>query len=995
VLVEFGILGPLEITGMPESAVSGPRQRCLLALFLLEPGQVVPFERIADAMWGDDWPDTVRNAVHVMVSRLRRTFGGTGVGVLARGNGYLLDIAPEQVDLHRFRALVTQARSDDDEPAAALYERALALWRGEPLAGIESVSLQQQVAPALARERLGVLLDYHDVALRLDRAAALIPGMLTASQENPYQERLCAQLMTALHRTGRSTEALELYRRFRHRLAEDLGLDPGDELRSLEQAILRGDPPRTPRRPGGHWVRPAQLPPTAGDFTGREQQLDELLATLTGRSPAVELVALAGQGGVGKTALALRAAHAVADRFPDGQLYVDLHGTHGEPRDPAGALSSFLLSLGVDGSAIPDGVDDRAALFRTRLAGRRVLVVLDNAAGEAQVRPLLPGSAGSAVVITGRARLAGLEGCRTLDVEVFTPEQAVRLLARIVGDDRVAAEPAQAQEIARLCGHLPLAMRVAGAKLVARSRLSIGQLAERLADEHGRLDELVAGDLAVRASLAFSYAGLRPQEQWILRLLGVLDVPDFASWVCAALLGEPMDRAERLLDALVDVHLVEIAGTGPGGQTRYRLHDLTRLFAREKAVEDGDPAEDEPALRRACTAWLALARIADGRLDNRTLERVEGPDPDLVCAEAPDILGAEPARWFDVEARNLRALVRTDPGGGWQVAEALVGYFEYRVLSEDWERTHRAALAHCERSGDKLGQAVILRGLSDRAWGRGSTDCVRYARRADALFAELGHETGRAQALSLLGLGLRLEGRFDLALRAFADSRRLAARHGRARTMILSLVNEMIIFRARRQLDEALACVLEVRRLAETTGFARAEAEAWMRLGSLRADRGQWGEAVEAYRAAAVGFQRLGQFGFHLLTLAHLGELQLRMGELAAAEETLERAVEEADGFRHHSSSFLPMETLAEVHIEQGRHELAVTELTGYIAEYRTRRLVSRLPSALAKLGRAHAGAGRPEDALAAWRECRALHAEFGDEQAVVELDGLLASVAE
>ncbi|AXB47819.1 AfsR/SARP family transcriptional regulator [Amycolatopsis albispora] len=1001
--MDFGILGPLEIIGMPSGTISAGRQRCLLAMLLLEPGQVVPLERIADALWGEQWPDTVRNAVQVVVSRLRRSFAGHPVQVLARANGYLIDVAPERVDLHRFRASVAKARElawHDDAAAAELFQRALGLWRGAPLAGIESELISERIAPALEHERVGALLDYHDAVLRLDRAAELVPALLALTHEHPFEQRLWAQLMIALHRTGRTRDALAAYRRLHRRLTRELGLEPMAELRALEQAVLRGESlhhqprVRAPRRDA--FDGPAQLPPTVGDFTGRTTELAELVRTLTAAGEAVPVVTLAGQGGVGKTTLAVRAAHLVADRFPDGQLYVDLCGTQEEVRDPARVLANFLLSLGVDGGAIPDDLADRSALFRSKLAGRRVLVLLDNAAGEDQVRPLLPGSAGCAVVVTSRARLSGLEGGRALDVEVFTPEQARAFLAGVVGQDRIDAEPGAVDEIARLCGYLPLAVRVAAAKLVARSRLGIGQLAARLAGECGRLDELVAGDLAVRASLALGYTGLRQAEQRALRLLGLLDVTDFASWVCAALLDVPAAEAESTLEALVDVHLVEDVGTDVCGQTRYRLHDLTRLFARERAEETESPEEITAALGRARRAWLALAEAADDLLDNRTLERISGGHDRPFTGE-PEVLGGNAAGWFDVEARNLQAIVT---GGasmpvGWQIAEALVGYFEYRVLGQDWERTHLAALQRCEAEGDRLGTAVLLRGLADRAWGRGSADCLRYARQAEQLFAELGHDTGRAQALSLLGLGLRLEGAYDESMAAYAESRRLSGEQGKHRTTILSLINESIIHRVRGEADQALRCVLEVRRLAGAIGFARAEAEAWMRLGNLRQDRRQWDEAVDAYRTAAAGFRRLDHTGFHTLTLTHLGDLHLRTGDLAAAEDTLEQAVEVAQHYRHHSTSFLPMELLAAVHLEQGRYDLAAAELTGYVAEYRERRLVARLPGALAKLGRALQGTGRVAEAVEAWTEARALYLELGDRAGATELDELLGGITE
>jgi NB-ARC domain len=381
----------------------------------------------------------------------------------------------------------------------------------------------------------------------------------------------------------------------------------------------------------------------------------------------VVVSAVAGQAGIGKSALAIHVAHQLRDRFPDGQLYVNLRGAQQRPLPATLVLGRFLRALGVDGAAIPWDGEEREALYRAWLADRRVLVVQDNAAGEAQVRPLLPGTPGCGVLVTSRARLAGLEGARLIDLDVLEELQALELLGRIVGVERVAAEPAAAAQIVGFCGRLPLAIRVAGARLAARPGWPLAQLAELLADARRRLDYLAAGDLEVRASLALSYQALTGEQQRALRLLGLLDTGDFSAWLAGPLLGVGYDQAEELVEGLADAQLLDLAAVDPTGASRYRFHDLVRLYARERAVAEDGPEQRRVAVGGVTAGWLALAEQADARLPvTANVVSFGGAARWLLPRVLVERLLADPLAWFELERANLLAAVELAVAAGWR-----------------------------------------------------------------------------------------------------------------------------------------------------------------------------------------------------------------------------------------------------------------------------------------------------------------------------------------
>ncbi|MFJ9079880.1 BTAD domain-containing putative transcriptional regulator [Streptomyces sp. NPDC102278] len=607
----FAVLGPIRAWRGPELLPSGsPQQRALLAALLLRDGRTATAPELIDAIWGEDPPQQALATIRTYASRLRKVLD-PGLLVTDAG-GYAIRTPAGALDLGIARALAgdaDKARAAGDRALArTLLARALDLWDGEPLAGVPGPHADTE-RTRLAEWRLQMLETRLDLDLEVGHHAEAVSELTALTAAHPLRERLRELLMLALYRSGRQAEALAVYADTRRLLADELGVDPRPELSALQNRILCADAELAlaedpaPAAAPVH-VRPAQLPATVPDFTGRAPFVTELGEILSGAEGQVMAVsALAGIGGVGKTTLAVHVAHAARPHFPDGQLYVDLQGTEPRPAEPVAVLGSFLRALGTPDTAIPDSPAERAALYRSILDGRRVLVLLDNARDAAQVRPLLPGTAGCAALVTSRVRMSGLAGAHLVDLDVMSPEEALQLFTRIVGAERVGAERQAALDVVGACGFLPLAIRIAASRLAARRTWTVSVLAAKLADERRRLDELQAGDLAVKATFELGYGQLEPAQQRAFRLLGLADGPDISLAAAAAVLDRPEHDTEDLLEALVDCSLLESAAPG-----RYRFHDLVRLYARACAERDElPPSGRDAALDRLLDFYLATA----------------------------------------------------------------------------------------------------------------------------------------------------------------------------------------------------------------------------------------------------------------------------------------------------------------------------------------------------------------------------------------------------
>nr|WSX51321.1 NB-ARC domain-containing protein [Streptomyces sp. NBC_00974] len=658
----FAVLGPLRAWRGPEPLPSGtPQQRALLAVLLLRDGRTATAPELIDAIWGEDPPQQALATIRTYASRLRKILD-PGLLVSDAG-GYAIRLPhPEALDLGIARAVAADAEAARNEKgdralARTLLSRALNLWDGEPLAGVPGPHAETE-RTRLAEWRLQLLESRLDLDLELGHHAEAVSELTALTAAHPLRERLRELLMLALYRSGRQAEALAVYADTRRLLADELGVDPCPELSDLQQRILRADAELAraedpaPATAPVH-VRPAQLPATVADFTGRASFVNELGEILSGVEGQVMAVsALAGIGGVGKTTLAVHVAHAARPHFPDGQLYVDLQGTEARPAEPEAVLGSFLRALGTPDASIPDSPAERAALYRSTLDGRRVLVLLDNARDAAQVRPLLPGTAGCAALVTSRVRMAGLAGAHLVDLDVMSPEEALQLFTRIVGEERVRAERQAALDVVGACGFLPLAIRIAASRLAARRTWTVSVLAAKLADERRRLDELQAGDLAVKATFELGYGQLEPAQQRAFRLLGLPDGPDISLAAAAAVLDRPEHATEDLLETLVDCSLLESAAPG-----RYRFHDLVRLYARACAERDEQPPSGrDAALDRLLDFYLATAAGVYG---------LERPGDRLVAhlsaTRYPGLVFTEPRSaqdWLYAEADPLLACVR-------------------------------------------------------------------------------------------------------------------------------------------------------------------------------------------------------------------------------------------------------------------------------------------------------------------------------------------------
>lgn len=806
--MRFSLLGSLVVAESSGRRVTlgGPRLRILLAVLLLRADIPVPAGELADMVWDGSPPPGAVSTLRSYVRRLRRVLGDDSTRIVACGTGYLIRAERPDLDVLEFEALCGDARAavraGEWAGASAVAARALRLWRAAPLLDVPSEALRGEFVPRLERLRLQVLEDRFDAGLRLGQHQELIPQLLDMAARYPLQERFHVQLMLALATTGRRAQALHAYQEARRVLVEELGIEPGPELCDIQRRILAGDvvdaaerasvvlpdqilganvtgmlagvsdppaakaPAGAPAEPAGLMPpRPAQLPPDIADFTGRGTQAGYLYEALTRHEAAsssgtVRVVVVAGAAGVGKTTLAVHAAHLVREFFPDGQLYAHLSGAPGRPSVPGEALATFLRDLGVDSDKIPAGDEERAALYRTRLAGRRVLILLDDAKDAAQVRPLLPGSASCAVLVTSRNRMPLLLSTAFVNLDTLLGSEALELFSRIVGDARPAGEPEAAAEILRACAGLPLAIRICAGRLAMRRQWPMATMAARLRDERRMLDELQVGDLEVRAVFQVSYDSLGRRQRCdparAFRLLGLWRGQRISLPAAAALAGEQEQDIAGALETLVDVNLLESPEPG-----QYQLHDLLRLFAAGQAQAEETQETRAAAMTRLLQWYLATATAAADLLSpcRYRIPGEEPPPPGLSPGSAQDALD-----WYDREQANLTVVIQQAAAAGlhdiaWRLPAVLFPFFRRRDNWVDCVTMQRIAVTSARLAGSRPGEAWTLHLLGDGLAWLGDAAAFGFLQQASAIRQETGDLYGQAQtAIVLAGAYYRIHG---------------------------------------------------------------------------------------------------------------------------------------------------------------------------------------------------------------------------------------------
>ncbi|MBE1488309.1 AfsR/SARP family transcriptional regulator [Plantactinospora soyae] len=917
--VGFGLLGEVEVRVDGRRLPLGhARQRAVLVALLVDANQLVAPDQLIDRVWGDRPPDTVRNTLHSYLSRLRRTLSGApGVDIVRRSGGYLIAVDELTVDLHRFRRLVGQARSvSDGEQALALFERAFGLWRGEALAGLDT-PWGDGVREWLNQQRLEAELVHTDLALRRGRHNELLSELSARVVARPLDERAAGQLMLALYRGGRQAEALSRYEQTRLVLAEEFGADPGPALRQLHQRILSTDPaldlvpepdvdPTPPSAgdagPLGRSVIPRQLPAPPGLFAGRVDELvslDDAAQDQSSSGTTVVISAIGGSGGVGKTSLALRWAHTHLDRFPDGQLYADLRGfgPGPDPVPPSLVLRGFLAALGVNPSAVPVDADAQAGLYRSLVAGRRLLIVLDNARDTGQVLPLLPGSPTCTVLVTSRLQLTGLAAtyrARLITLDMLSPGESWELLAGHLGRDRLAAEPAAVGVLLDHCAGLPLALGIVAARAATGRLWPLGMLAGELADTSTRLDALDAGELTVnlRAVFSWSLQALRADAAATFGLLGLAPTEDLSLAAVASLAAEPEPRVRELLRQLELTHLVQQHEPG-----RYRMHDLVRLYAGEQVDRTADAPARAAALRRLVEFYLHTACAADQLLDPRRAPVPVG-EPPPGCVPLPLRSRAEAMTWFDREHSHLLTVQQLAGQLGlhsqvWQFAQAMTTFHVRGNRGHDQVMVWRVTLPAAREEGNRAIQAVAHRYLGqaaealvdDRAatahlrWAisqaRRAGDVAEQARAHRALHVTWGRRGDGRRALLHALLGLRIFRR--LGIDPVEEARGLNA-VGWAHAQL-------------GQYEQAWTSCTESAAVLRSHPHPDAEADTLHSLGFIAHRTGQHTEALAHFRQALELYDGVDNARGQVDCLVSLGELYASLGRRDEARQAWGRAL--------------------------------------------------------------------------------------------------------
>lgn len=886
--MQFRILGPVRLSVAGHTTTVGePRQQAVLAVLLLEPGHTVNIDTLVDRVWGERPPQQARRSLQAHITRIRRALEDAepgGARLTREAGAYRLDIQPDQVDLFRFR----QAMGSDDRVA---LRASLELWQGEPLAGLRG-DWVDRIRRTLHQEHAAAVVAWAEAEIRAGDAAATIARLTELTENHPLDEAAAATLIRALSAMGRTAAALARYDRIRRALRDELGTDPGPALSSAHEAVLRPDlpPPAQPQS-----LVPAQLPADVVAFTGRDDELAELDRLAAGRETA--LICLTGTAGAGKTATAVHWGHRVRDRFPDGQLYLDLRGYDPEqPVSPADALAGFLTALLPADAEIPLGVAERAALFRTEVTGRRMLVVLDNAATVEQVRPLLPGTSTCVVVVTSRDSLTGLvalHGAHRMAVDQLPGADAVALLRRLVGT-RVDAEPEAAVALTERCARLPLTVRLAAELAASRPATPLARLVDELRAEGRTLDLLSGGDdqrAAVRSVFSWSLRQLSAEATRAFAVLGRHPAPTFDVYVLAALAHCSLDQARTVLDTLVRAHLVQPA------RDRYGMHDLLKAYA----AETGHAGDEHAALDRMYGYYLATAAAAMDRLYPGEAHR--RPHVATAAGPAPDLTDADAAReWLDAELASAEALAAHAATHGRPEHAVALSALLFRYLDGNHDTMalaiHGHALAAARATGDRAAEANTLHALGGVHRQAGRVEAaVADMWAALALFEEFGDLVGQARALGNIGMLEERAGRYQVATdhftSALAKYEWAADVTGPAHVLTRLGTVETRLGHVEAGRDH-LWQAMDLHRLA-----GHRFGEAWVKigLGEVAAAEGRLADAIDLHAEAAEEFGLLGHRDSQAWAIDGLGRTETLRARPADAVRHHQEAL---DLFRRH-----------------------------------------------------------------------------------------------
>jgi DNA-binding SARP family transcriptional activator/tetratricopeptide (TPR) repeat protein len=978
--MEYGILGEMTVYSGGRSLALGPaRQRLVLGALIADVNRVVPVDRLMARVWGEDPPQRARSVLTSYVSRLRQALGNAALAW--RSGGYMLVADRSAVDVHRFHDLCDQARATtDDTQIAALLTEALRLWRGPALTGLDGQwALTER--NRLNQQRLAAEHDLIDARLRTGHCEDLVADLGARVGEHPLDERAAGQYLLALYRAGRAADALEHYRQVQSRLADELGIDPGRRLQELHQQILRADPTLTmpaeqpPEVPAQLTAGPVSTGVSAmhslrGDiaaFTGRDEETTRLFdAVTTGDVRAIAVHTVDGMAGVGKTAFAIHVAHRLVDRFPDGQLFVELHGhTPGLRPVPANdALASLLLATGVPGSALPVSVEDRARLWRHQVAGKRVLVVLDDAADHDQVRPLLPGTAGSLVLITSRHRLPALDAVVPLTLPVLPADQATRMLHRLARIDPDSQDPDAAAAVVRMCGQLPLALALAAGQLRNHPTWTVRHLVDQLAASDARLETLAAGDRSVAVAFDMSFTALPAHHRRLLCLLGAHPGPEVDAFAVAALLDAGLAEARRGLEHLHADHLIE--ETAPG---RFQMHDLVRAYAQLRAGEL-DRHDRDDALARALRYYLHTTIAATDNLQTRRQVPVvvSAVPPRHRPALADDAVARA---WLVQELPTLAAYVEHAAGNGQEAMaiELAAAAHPFLRLGNQWRRAlavHETALSAAVRLGDQRAQANThyMLGYARRMLCEFDA-ATKHLADALALYTTLDDHGGQAHALLEMGVVGCMRGHYADAATLLID----------AGDLFLALDNRAARASAMKYLgfchyylghyDRAMSILAQVRLSFVALGEEMEEADTLRILAGVMRQRG---ELQQAYEAATRSVRLAEETGNRLVTafaLLQMGLAQRDLGDHAAALVSLARAEElcTAVGFRPVTARTRTV--IGTVHRALGQYATAAQLMLDAVAEQRLLGLRDDEVDTLIELGALafdYPEAGDPQD---------------------------------